>query len=119
MKANKQGVWGEVFAARYMRDHGFDPVTGNFSCRFGEVDIITRKDGYMCYVEIKTRSKNAISEPKEAVGAEKQANLIATSEIFAKVYPHVEQARFDVCEVFLDDDMQVAKINYIENAFNG
>lgn len=118
MKINKQGVWGEVFAARYMRDHGYDPVTANFRSREGEIDIIARKDGFMCFTEVKARSKNAISQPKEAVDTAKQQNIIAAAKLFAKAYPHYEQDRFDVCEVYLDENMQPAQINYIENAFS-
>ena len=119
MKANKEGIWGEHFAARYMRDHGYKLLAGNFSSRFGEIDIIGRKGGYICFVEVKTRSENAISEPKEAVDREKQQNIIATTEQFRKVVPYTEQVRFDVCEVYINDKIQPVKINYIENAFNG
>ena len=119
MKANREGVWGEHFAAVYMRDHGYELLMGNFSCRFGEVDIIGRKGGVMCFVEVKTRSENAISEPKEAVDKEKQQNIIASAEVFKKIVNATEQTRFDVCEVFINEKIQPVKINYIENAFNG
>ncbi|MBR6531999.1 MAG: YraN family protein [Clostridia bacterium] len=119
MKINKQGVWGEVYAARYMRNLGYDPVTANFRSRMGEIDIIARKDGFMCFTEVKTRGEKALYEPKEAVDNEKQQNIIAAAKIFARAYPHSEQDRFDVCEVYLDENMEPVKINYIENAFNG
>ncbi len=119
MKANKEGVWGEIFAARYMKENGYKIISGNYSCRFGEVDIVGKRDGYVCFVEVKTRSEGAISEPKEAVDKEKQQNLLATSEMFRKVFPCLEQSRFDVCEVYINDKIEPVKINYIENAFNG
>lgn len=119
MEINKQGIWGEIFAVRYMRDRGYDPVTINFRSRVGEIDIVARKDGFMCLVEVKTRGENAISLPAEAVNEEKQRKLIAAAKIFARAYPHFEQDRFDVCEVYLDNNLKPVKINYIENAFNG
>ncbi len=118
MRINKQGVWGEIFAARYMRDHGYRMYTVNFRRRVGEIDLIGFKDGCVCFVEVKTRGENAISQPKEAVDRAKQERIIATSKLFLKECPFTEQPRFDVCEVFLDDNMQPVKINYIENAFN-
>ncbi len=118
MKINKQGVWGEIFAARYMRDRGYAMFAVNYRTRVGEIDLIGRKDGIVSFVEVKTRSENAISEPKEAVDISKQEKIIATSKIFMKTYQFPEQPRFDVCEVFLNADMQPVKINYIENAFN-
>lgn len=119
MKVNKEGVLGELFAARHMRDNGYMLVMSNYRCRFGEIDVIGKKDGYICFVEVKTRSENAIYEPKEAVHAEKQANIIAAAKAFRTVYPYTEQVRFDVCEVFINDKTEPVKINYIENAFNG
>ena len=119
MGINKQGIWGEIFAVRYMRDRGYDPVTINFRCRVGEIDIVARRDGYMCFTEVKTRSLNAIAQAREAVDGEKQKNIVASAKIFARAYPHHEQDRFDVCEVYLDENMKPVEINYIENAFNG
>ena len=119
MKINKQGVWGETYAARYMRDNGYMLLAGNFRSRFGELDIVGRKDGYLCFVEVKTRSENAISQPKEAVDYEKQQNIIATSKLYIQRYGYTEQPRFDVCEVLIDSENRLLSLNYIENAFNG
>ncbi|MBP3441379.1 MAG: YraN family protein [Clostridia bacterium] len=119
MKANKEGVWGEIHAARHMRDNGYKILACNFSCRFGEIDIVGCKDGYICFVEVKTRGEGAISAPKEAVDAQKQSNIIASSKLFIQLYQYTQQPRFDVCEVFVDDKIKPVKINYIENAFSG
>ncbi len=119
MQINKAGVWGETFAARYMRDRGFSMFAVNYRTRVGEIDLIGRKDGIVSFVEVKTRGENALYQPKEAVDASKQEKIIAASKIFMKTYKFSEQPRFDVCEVFLNDDMKPVKINYIENAFGG
>ena len=86
MKRNKEGLWGELFAGRYMKDHGYYLIATNYSCRFGEIDLIGLRDGFVCFVEVKTRSENAISEPKEAVDKDKQQNIIASSEMYKKDY---------------------------------
>ena len=117
MEINKPGVWGEVYAARYLRDHGYKIITANFRSRLGEIDIIAKKDGYICYIEVKTRSGNAIYQPKEAVDTFKQERIIATSRNFERVYGTRLQPRYDVCEVVLDGELKPSKINYIENAF--
>ena len=117
MKINKSGAWGEIFAARYLRDSGYKIITGNFRSRLGEIDLIAQKGKYICFVEVKTRGEERWYEPKEAVDFSKQEKLSATSKLFMKAYPGGKQPRFDVCEVFLDDKFKLKKINYIENAF--
>lgn len=117
MKANKAGVWGEIFTARYLRDNGYRIITGNFRTRLGEIDLIAQKGGYICFVEVKTRGENSIGEAKEAVDFPKREKLTATAQIFNKVYPTKKQPRFDVCEVYLDSECKLLKLNYIENAF--
>ncbi len=119
MKINKAGVWGETFAARYMRDRGYAMFAVNYRTRVGEIDLIGRKDGIVSFVEVKTRTENAIFQPKEAVDFAKQEKIIAASRLFMQTYKFPEQPRFDVCEVYLNDEMKPVKINYIENAFNG
>lgn len=117
MKINKSGVWGEIFAARYLRDNGYKIITGNFRSRMGEIDLVAQKGKYMCFVEVKTRGEASLYEAKEAVDFAKQERLISTSKLFMKAYPNNKQPRFDVCEVYLDDEYKPLKINYIENAF--
>lgn len=117
MKINKSGVWGEIYAARYLRDNGYKIITGNFRSRLGEIDLVAQKGKYMCFVEVKTRGAVRLYEPKEAVDFSKQEKLIATSRLFMKAYPNNKQPRFDVCEVFLDEEFAPVRVNYIENAF--
>ncbi|MDD6276227.1 MAG: YraN family protein [Clostridia bacterium] len=115
---NKAGVWGEVFAARYLRDHGYEIITANFRTRVGEIDLIAEKDGkYMCFIEVKTRGADSWYEPKEAVDFAKQNRIIGSAKIFDRAYTHSLMHRFDVCEVILDDDFRPVSVNYIENAF--
>lgn len=118
MNINESGVWGEIFAARYLREHGYKIITANFRTRLGEIDIVARKNKFMCYVEVKTRNESSWYEPKEAVDSFKQERIIATSQIFERAYHSDLQPRFDVCEVTLDKNLKPVKINYIENAFD-
>lgn len=117
MEINKSGVWGEVYAARYLRDHGYRIIAANFRSRLGEIDIIAKKDEFICYIEVKTRSEKAIYQPKEAVDTFKQERIIATSRNFERIYVTSLQPRYDVCEVVLDGELKPLGINYIENAF--
>lgn len=117
MQINKTGIWGEIYAARYLRDNGYKIISANFRSKLGEIDIIAQKGKYMCFVEVKTRGENPLYEPKEAVDYHKQKRITATAQIFNSTYPHKKQPRFDVCEIILDEQYKVKNINYIKNAF--
>ena len=117
MIRNKTGVWGEIFAARYLRDNGYDILSSNYVCRFGELDIVALKDGTVCFVEVKTRNRNTGIRPMEAVNEVKQKRVIMAAESFLSSAKINAEARFDVCEVYLDDNNALCNINYIKNAF--
>ncbi len=117
MIKNKTGVWGEVFTARYLRDRGYNILSSNYICRFGEMDLIAEKDGTVCFVEVKTRNEKTDIRPMEAVDAGKIQRLEMTAKNFLSFTKNDGMVRFDVCEVYLDDNNLLASINYIENAF--
>lgn len=117
MIKNKTGVWGEVYAARYLRDNGYMPLTANYVCRFGELDIVAQKDGVVCVVEVKTRNRNTPVSPMEAVDRGKQGRIEAATKHFMSALKIKSEIRFDVCEVLLDDSDNLYSINYIKNAF--
>ena len=51
-----RGAWGEDYAAAYLRRHGYRILTRNYSCRFGEIDIIASDRHYVVFVEVKLRA---------------------------------------------------------------
>ncbi len=117
MIKNKSGVWGELYAARYLRDRGFKIISAGYSCRFGEIDIVAMQGDTLCFVEVKTRNENTLTRPMEAVDEGKQKRLRLTAGSFLSYSKLEKEIRFDVCEVYLDSDFKAVKTEYIENAF--
>lgn len=117
MIRNKTGVWGEVFAARYLRKNGYEILSSNYVCRFGEIDIIARKRGRIHFVEVKTRNEKTEIRPMEAVDAAKRSRLEMTAKNYISYIKIVADMQFDICEVYVDDSNNLVGINYIDNAF--
>lgn len=117
MIRNKTGVWGEVYTSRYLRDRGYKILSTNYVCRFGEIDIVAQTGGILCFVEVKTRNQKTEIRPMEAVDEGKTERLRMTAKSFISFSKAVGEVRFDVCEVYLDDNNVLVSINYIENAF--
>ena len=119
MAGVSKGAFGEVIAARFLREKGFVIVSSNYRCRQGEVDIIATQGNYIVFVEVKTRKQDAMFSPREAVTMTKQRRLIQTASIYLSKYPSALQPRFDVIEVITDAvyATKAVEINHIIGAY--
>lgn len=117
-ESEKPGIWGELFVERYMREHGYEIVTANYHCRFGEIDIIAKTDEFIVFTEVKTRTYEYLASGREAVDGRKQERIVKTASLFLEKNLYDLQPRFDVAEVMLDSENNLTQITYIENAFD-
>lgn len=113
------GAFGEDAACRWLRRHGYRILERNFSCRFGEVDIIARKGKYLAFVEVKMRKNADHGAAREFVTSAKQNRLIQTAEYWLMKTPTELQPRFDVVEVYAPEGTATRKpeIHHLEDAF--
>ncbi len=111
-----KGDAGEELAAKWLKRRRYQIIERNFSCRWGEIDVIAKKGDLLCFVEVKTRAADSFGRPAEAVDYRKQQCLLKTASVYLAQHPCDLQPRFDVAEVVLDGG-RCLEINYIENAF--
>ena len=118
MNIGERGKFGEDKAAEYLRNNGYSIIKRNFSCRFGEIDIIAENAGYLVFVEVKLRKNDRYGEAKEFVNYAKQQKIIKTASLFLARYETEKQPRFDVIEIYSPNgDSPPVRINHIEDAF--
>lgn len=112
------GDMGEELAVKYLKKKKYKILNNNYKTKSGEIDIIAQKDDYIVFVEVKTRGKNSLITPAEAVDKAKQEKLIKTAfEYLAKTRTD-KQPRFDVVEIYADaEKTKDYTVNHIENAF--
>lgn len=105
----------EDIASEYLRRSGYIILERNFSCRDGEIDIITKKNNLICFVEVKYRSSMKYGMPSEAVDIRKQQKIIRTANyyIIKNHLSYDNMYRFDVVSILGN------RIDMIENAFGG
>lgn len=119
-KYNKSiGGAGEEAAAKYLRRKGYKILERNYHIRGGELDIIAQKDGYIVFVEVKTRSNNGYGGGLYAVTPTKQQRLLKAAACYLLGWGDVP-ARFDVIAVdghFDGKRLHVSNLEHIENAF--
>lgn len=114
------GRKGESIAIEYLENNGYKIINRNYYSRFGEIDIIAKKENYIIFAEVKTRKINTNFNAFEAVDAIKQKKIIKTAMIYLKEKSLSLQPRFDVIAVLFDTNLKnVKEINHIKNAFEG
>lgn len=114
--ARRIGDIGEDAVCSYLREKGAEILCRNFTVRGGEIDIIAALNGFLLFVEVKTRRPNALQSGAAAVTPKKQQHLIFAAETYLLKNPSDLQPRFDVAEVEYDGSF-VRHIEYYENAF--
>ena len=109
------GSAGESVAANYLRRKRYKIIEQNFSCRFGEIDIIAQKAEYIVFVEVKTRKNEVFALAREFVTYSKQQRILKTAMLWLQQNETELQPRFDVIEVVGEGFGR--KVRHIENAF--
>ena len=91
----------------------------NYSCRFGEIDVIAENMQYIVFVEVKLRKSADFAEAREFVTRTKQEKIIKTASLWLSLNETALQPRFDVIEIYAPDGIasRDMRINHIENAF--
>ena len=96
MKDCRTGPWGEEKAARFLRLRGWHIEERNFSCRYGEIDLIARRGDVLAFIEVKTRKNDAHGEAREFVTAAKQQRILSAASLYLSERDSGLQPRFDV-----------------------
>jgi putative endonuclease len=113
MHHNQLGIQGEQAVALHLQRIGFTIVARNYRQRYGEIDVIARKDNVLAFVEVKTRSSCYI-DPAEVIVPSKQRKIIMTAHTFLSEYNYTNViCRFDIALVDQNNNIQ-----YITHAFD-
>lgn len=98
-----KGKWGEELAAGYLKDKGYQIIFRNFYSKYGELDIVAKKNKLLVFVEVKTRTQDLYGTPAEAVDARKQRHMTYAANFFIQRFGfHKIDMRFDVIEIHLN-----------------
>ena len=113
----RTGRRGEEEAYFWLRKRGYTIVARNWRSprRKGEADLIAWEGGFLCIVEVKTRSTREVKPAEAAVDEAKQEELRGMAREYARRLPERPQVRFDVVSVYLD--VEPPEITLFRNAF--
>ncbi len=82
MYTQNVGAHAENLARAYLERHGLVFVTRNFTCRYGEVDLIMLDGRLIVFVEVRYRQRQDYGGALESVDFRKQQKLIRTATFY-------------------------------------
>ena len=110
---NKIGIAGEQLVADYLQQKGFTILERNYYKRFGEIDIIAKKDSVLAFVEVKTRRQSNFPLSQVVTRSKQLKMVLVAKEYMSKHNYNAVDCRFDVALVV----GQPFELEYIGNAF--
>jgi len=98
----ERGQGAEALAAAWLERQGYEVLARNHRTRRGEVDLVCREGGALCFVEVRSRSRLDFGSPMESVTVAKARRVVSAATDWAVRHGGLEQAmRFDVVSVDL------------------
>jgi putative endonuclease len=112
------GRWGEKRCEKFLKQKGLHPLTRNFSCKTGEIDLIMVDSiGSIVFVEVKCRINEDFTPAENLITTEKQRKLYNAARYFLRTRNIDNRPyRFDIVTIVLESN-GCEKINHYENAF--
>ena len=117
------GRIGESVAAQFLERKGFTILDRNYRKPWGEIDLIALKGDIVRFVEVKTLSRENISDvtreiadyrPEEQVHPIKLKKIARTAEMYMNGRRDDREYQIDVVGVFLDIKTRQARCRLFE-----
>lgn len=115
MNKKEFGDFGEKKALEFLLEKGYVIIEKNWRFKHKEIDLITRKDNLLVFVEVKIRESNYFENPYDAVGKKKQNLLIDAADAYIQQKGVVMNCRFDIISIY--KEKEEFKITHLIDAF--
>lgn len=116
-KQHVLGNLGEEAACKYLIGKGYEILERNWRFSHAEIDIISRKDGILVFVEVKSRSYLYYGTPEEGITEHKENLIIDASGQYMYQNDYEGEIRYDIISIVFDNASHVASIQHYEDAF--
>ena len=94
------GYWGEQIAADFLKKQGYQIVSRNFRCPYGEIDLIAKEKDIWCFIEVQTIKTKSYGYGFDSVTLTKQKHIIKVAQYYlGQLALYEAPARFDVISI--------------------
>lgn len=121
---NEIGKIGENITKRFLMKHGFEVIETNYRTRYGEIDIIAKKDNILRFVEVKSVKVRDFQhleklpvKPEDNLTKEKWSKLLISLEIYLqhKNISKETSSQIDLACVYINTETREGKVVLMEN----
>jgi putative endonuclease len=111
------GQRGEDLAVAELTRRGYSVRQRNWRCQEGEVDIVAEHDGWLVFVEVRTRRGLDMGTPEASITSGKRARMVRVAQSYlAEFEPRELDWRIDVVAVELTRRGKLVRVDVYENA---
>jgi len=107
-----RGENAEEQAHNFLINQGLKPISRNFRCKQGEIDLIMADQQALVIIEVRFRKTDYYGSAVESVTQTKQSRIIAATQVYLSLQKTDRPIRFDVVAISGNGN-----INWIKNAF--
>ena len=120
---NQIGTIGERLAKTFLMKQGFLIIETNYRTRYGEIDIIAKKDNDIHFVEVKSIKVRSFSSletvsirPEDNLTHSKWSKLEISCETYIE-HHKLQNSNFqiDLACVYVDTELRQGKVRLLEN----
>ncbi len=119
-KTQKTGEIGEHLAVRYLVNKGYSVIERNYTRKWGEIDIVAKKDGMVHFIEVKSKtgelaesSASGGYRPEDNMHPWKIKRLQRTIQTYLAEHDEIGDWQFDLIVVWLSLDLSEAKVAFL------
>jgi putative endonuclease len=109
------GRAGENLAAEFLVKQGFEIAARNYRHGRGEIDLIVKRNDWLLFIEVKTRTSSSFGEPEGFVHDFQINRIFDAAEHYIFDTDWQGNVRFDVISIKLSKD---PVIDHFEDAIN-
>jgi putative endonuclease len=112
----KLGRIGENLAVEYLKVKKYQILERNWRYSRSEIDIITKFEGKLIFVEVKTKRTDEYLPPESTVGRIKKRRIIDAANRYMEQINYQDEIRFDIVSILVHGKSGHT-ITHFEDAF--
>ena len=114
---HSSGAFWEERACKLIESRGATVIARNYTCRFGEIDVVALDSDRLVFVGVRYRSRSDFGSALASVSRAKQQNVLMTAQIFLASHEDYcnRYCRFDIIAV--DSPRGSVSAQWLKGAF--